>query len=61
MVLCTGNQQFLAHFCLCESFLIPLCIVALGGEALSAGIDAVMSAMSAETRFTNENEVPWTI
>ena len=27
-------------------------------EALSAGIDAVMSAMSGETRFTNENEVP---
>ena len=27
-------------------------------EALSAGIDAVMSAMSGEARFANENEVP---
>lgn len=42
----------------CES---KLAAEILAEEALSAGIDAVMSAMSGETRFTNENEAAFAL
>lgn len=42
----------------CES---KLAAEILAEEALSAGIDAVMSAMSGEARFTNENEAAFAL